>query len=36
MIDESSKVYGMRIGRVKPKYSEKTIPTAALSTTNPT
>jgi hypothetical protein len=26
----------MRIGRVKPKYSEKTCPSATLSTTNPT
>jgi hypothetical protein len=26
----------MKIGRVKPKYSEKTCPSATLSTTNPT
>jgi hypothetical protein len=33
--DECGAVGGMRIGR-KPKYSEKTCPSATLSTTNPT
>jgi hypothetical protein len=27
---------GMKIGRGKPKYLEKTCPSATLSTTNPT
>jgi hypothetical protein len=27
---------GMKIGKGKPKYSEKTCPSATLSTTNPT
>jgi hypothetical protein len=27
---------GMKIGREKPKYSEKTCPSATLSITNPT
>jgi hypothetical protein len=27
---------GMKIGRGKPKYSEKICPSAVLSTTNPT
>jgi hypothetical protein len=35
MIDECGEVNGMRIGRVKPKYLETTIPTSGLSTTNP-
>jgi hypothetical protein len=34
--DECGAVGGMRIGREKPKYSEKTCPSATLSTTNPT
>jgi hypothetical protein len=33
--DECGAVGGM-IGKGKPKYSEKTCPIAALSTTNPT
>jgi hypothetical protein len=38
MIDdhEYEAVGGMRIGRGKLKYSEKTCPSAALTTTNPT
>jgi hypothetical protein len=33
--DECGAVGGMRIGRGKPKYSEKTCPSATLSTRNP-
>jgi hypothetical protein len=35
MIDECGAVGGMRIGRVNPKYSEKTCPDAILFTINP-
>jgi hypothetical protein len=33
---DDGEIDGMMIGRGKPKYSEKTCPSAALSTTNPT
>jgi hypothetical protein len=34
---DCGKIVGMKIGRGgKPKYSEKTYPSATLSTTNPT
>jgi hypothetical protein len=33
---DDGKIGGMMTGRRKPKYSEKTCPSAALSTTNPT
>jgi hypothetical protein len=34
--DDYGAVGGMRIGRGKQKYSEKTFPSPTLSTTNPT
>jgi hypothetical protein len=34
--DECGAVGGMRIGRGNPKYSEKTCPSATLSSSNPT
>jgi hypothetical protein len=33
---DCGEIGGMKIGRVKPKYSEKTFPSATLSTTDPT
>jgi hypothetical protein len=33
---DCGEIDGMKIGRRKPKYSEKTCPSATLSTTNPT
>jgi hypothetical protein len=32
---DSGEIGGMKIGKSKLKYSEKTCPSAALSTTNP-
>jgi hypothetical protein len=33
---DCGEIGGMKIGKGKPKYSEKTCPSATLSTTNPT
>jgi hypothetical protein len=33
---DCGEIGGMKIGRGKPKYSEKACPSATLSTTNPT
>jgi hypothetical protein len=33
---DCGEIDGIKIGRLKPKYSEKTCPNATLSTTNPT
>jgi hypothetical protein len=34
--DECGAIGGMRIGKGKSKYSQKTCPSATVSTTNPT
>jgi hypothetical protein len=33
---DCGEIGGIKIGKEKPKYSEKTCPSATLSTTNPT